>query len=66
MHKPVINMKHELSEMLYYDIIVHCDYVACYKVWDKSKQPLYRHDGQYMEKRQKPLKLRVGCELTIL
>ena len=58
-------MENEVSEMPYYEIIIKRDYVAFYKVWDEYKQPLYRYGRQYMEKRQKPLLIRIGCEVTI-
>ena len=58
-------MKNEVSEMPSYEIIIKRNYVEFYKVWDEYKQPLFRYATKYMEKRQKPLKIRVGCEFAI-
>ena len=57
-------MKNEVSEMPSYEIIIKHNYVNVYSVWNEYKQPLYRYARNQMEKRQKPLNIRVGCELT--
>ena len=47
-----------------YEIIINRDYTDFYDVWNECKIPLYRHSRSYMEKQDKPLKLRVGVKFT--
>ena len=47
-----------------YEITINRDYTEFSDVWKECKIPLYRHSRSYMEKQDKPLKLRVGVKFT--
>ena len=47
-----------------YEIILKRKYDNVYLVWKDSSRLLYRHSRHYIEHHQKPLNLRIGCELT--
>jgi hypothetical protein len=48
-----------------YEIIINRNHNEFSKVWNECKRPLYRNSRAYMEKQQKPVKLRIGIEFTI-
>ena len=48
-----------------YEIILKRKYDNVYLVWKDSSRLLYRHSRHYIEHHQKPLNLRIGCELTV-
>ena len=59
-------MKTHDSMMPSYEVIIKRDTLYFDIAWNACKQPLYKYAKNYMEKQQKPLKLRVGCEFTII
>jgi superoxide dismutase len=48
-----------------YEIIIKRIHQNFGAVWDECKYLLYRNARHYMEQHQKPLKVRIGTELTI-
>ena len=60
------NSKNAESEMPSYEVIIkHIYSTDCSIVWGIRKIPLYRHAGQYTNKKHKPLKVVVGCDFTL-
>ena len=60
------NSKNAESEMPSYEVIIkHIYSTDCSIVWGIRKIPLYRHAGQYTNKKRKPLKVVVGCDFTL-
>jgi hypothetical protein len=49
-----------------YEIIINRNYNDFSKVWNECKRLLYINSRVYMEKQQKPVKLRIGVEFTIV
>jgi hypothetical protein len=49
-----------------YEIIINRKYTEFSKVWNECKILVHRNYRAYMEQQQKPVKLRLGVELTIL
>ena len=59
-------MENEESEMPSYEIIFKHKYINDFSiVWGICKIPLYRHARKYIDIKQKPFKIVVGCEFTI-
>jgi hypothetical protein len=48
-----------------YEIILKYNYNEFSIVWDKCKKLVYRNSRAYMDKQQKPIKLRLGIKFTI-
>ena len=48
-----------------YEIIIKQKYIISFPiVWNMCKIPFYRHARDYIHKKQKPVKVVVGCDFT--
>ena len=58
--------KNKESEMPSYEVIIKQKFITDFStVWNMCKIPLYRHARAYMDEKQKPVKVVVGCYFTI-